>query len=281
MVRVRADAAGFAVIAPDLRTARETQRIEIGSKRAGFAVSNSEIELCNVSFRYSADRPMAVRDISLRIPGRAFVGLVGANGSGKTTVMDLIAGVLPPACGSVMIDGSELDAQGRAAWRQRVAYVPQNVALLDSSIATNIAFTTQDGDIDRPRMLWAARLASLDEFVATLPGGYEFRIGERGVELSGGQRQRIGIARALYREATVLLLDEATNELDGLTEEELLATLGRLRGRYTTVMIAHRLSTVRGCDLIYELDSGAVACSGTFEQLLDSPSGLRRLAGVR
>jgi len=133
--------------------------------------------------------------------------------------------------------------------------------------------------IDRPRLLEAARLAQLEDFIRTLPQGYEHRVGERGIGLSGGQRQRIGIARALYRQASVLMLDEATNALDGLTEQELMATLERLRGRYTTVLIAHRTSSVRSCNLIYELQSGRLVDSGTYDSLLQSSEAFRRMVG--
>jgi ATP-binding cassette, subfamily B, bacterial PglK len=136
-------------------------------------------------------------------------------------------------------------------------------------------------DIDRRRLSEAVRLAQLDDFIRTLPAGCDHRVGERGVQLSGGQRQRIGIARALYREASVLLLDEATNALDGLTEQELMATLGRLRGRYTIILIAHRMSTVRSCDVIFEIGNGKVIGSGTYDGLLKSSEAFRRMTGVR
>jgi ATP-binding cassette subfamily B protein len=159
--------------------------------------------------------------------------------------------------------------------------VSQDIFLLDASIAQNIALGIPAAGIDRSRLLEAARLAQLDELISTLPHGYDQPIGERGIRLSGGQRQRIGIARALYTQAPVLLLDEATNALDGLTEQELMATLGRLRGRYTTVLVAHRMSTVRACDLIFELQDGKLIGSGTYESLLQSSEAFRRMAGVR
>ncbi len=215
------------------------------------------------------------------IPPESTVGIVGANGSGKTTLVDLIAGLLVPAAGYVEVDGTALDDDNRAAWQAQVAYVPQSIYLLDASIAQNIALGIAAPDIDRGRLLEAARLAQLDELITALPRGFEHRVGERGVKLSGGQRQRIGIARALYRKASVLLLDEATNALDGLTERELMATLGRLRGRYTTIVIAHRMSTVRSCDLIIQLEHGKVIGSGTYDALLRDSEAFRRMAGLR
>jgi ABC-type bacteriocin/lantibiotic exporter with double-glycine peptidase domain len=203
------------------------------------------------------------------------------SGAGKTTLVDVIVGLLVPSEGRVEVDGSALDEDNRAAWQSRIAYVPQNMFLLDSSIAQNIALGIPAADINRDRLLEAARLAQLDEFIKTLPAGYDHRVGERGIQLSGGQRQRIGIARALYREATVLVFDEATNALDGLTEQELMATLGSLRGRYTTILIAHRMTTVRSCDIIFELENGKITGSGTYDGLLKSSAVFRRMTGVR
>ena len=216
----------------------------------------------------------------MRIPARCAVGLVGANGSGKTTLIDLIAGLLVPSAGHVEVDGIELDETNRASWQSRIAYVPQDIFLLDASIEQNVALGIPAGDIDRERLLVAAQLAQLDKFIGTLPGGYQHTVGERGVKLSGGQRQRIGIARALYTDASVLIMDEATSAQDGLTEQELMATILRLRGRYTIILIAHRLSSVRACDLIFEFDRGELTGSGTYAQLLSHSESFRRLANI-
>ncbi len=286
IVKIRADRPAFALIAPDLRHARAAQlamssRDLRRSDNVRRAHHRGEIRLNDVSFRYAHDRPWALECVSLSIAPQSTVGIVGANGSGKTTLVDLIAGLLVPAAGHVEIEGTALDDDNRAAWQTHVAYVPQNIFLLDAGIAQNIALGIAAPDIDRRRLLEAARLAQLDELITALPQGLEHRVGERGVKLSGGQRQRIGIARALYREASVLLLDEATNALDGLTERELMATLGRLRGRYTTVLIAHRMSTVRSCDLIFQLEHGKLIGSGTYDALLRDSEAFRRMAGLR
>ena len=280
LVGIRASRAEFAAIAPDLRIAR-------ARKHAGGPPDSSwqqrpklEIRLKEISFRYQSDRAPALSGVSLRIPARTAVGFVGANGSGKTTLVDIAAGLLVPAGGHVEVDGIVLDNANTADWQSRIAYVPQSIFLLDSTIAQNIAFGVPKAAIDRERLLAAARLAQLDQLVDSLPEKYEHRLGERGTHLSGGQRQRIGIARALYADASVLILDEATNALDGLTEQELIATLFALRGRYTIILIAHRLSTVRACDLIFELDQGRVTASGTYGELLSSSESFRRLVDV-
>lgn len=285
IVRIRADQAALGLIGDDLRYARAARCATQVVPRAGCAGwrgrPTGEIELKKVSYRYTPDRPWALCEVSLRIAARTTVGIVGANGSGKSTLVDLIAGLLTPASGVLQVDGEELDEENCAAWQACLAYVPQNIFLLDASVAQNIALGIAPADADRQRLLEAARLARLDDFIASLPHGWEQRIGERGVALSGGQRQRIGIARALYRDASVLLMDEATNALDGLTEQELMATLQRLRSRYTILLIAHRMSTVRACDVIYHLDEGRLIGCGTYEALLQSSDGFRRMAGVR
>jgi ATP-binding cassette, subfamily B, bacterial PglK len=280
IVKIRADRPGFTSIAPDLRLARARQCDVFAADTSWQVRPRREIRLEEVSFRYEPERPPAVDGVSLSIPVRAAIGLVGANGSGKTTLVDLIAGLLVPGTGRIEVDGIALDDENRTAWQTRIAYVPQNIFLLDTSIAENVALGISGAAIDRERLLAAAQLAQLDEFVATLPGGYGHRVGERGVSLSGGQRQRIGIARALYANASVLILDEATNALDGLTEQEMMATIGRLRGRYTIIVIAHRLSTVRACDVILEIDRGKIKGSGTLEGLLRNSETFRRLADV-
>jgi ATP-binding cassette, subfamily B, bacterial PglK len=282
-VNIRAGRAGLELIAPDLRRARShaSTPAVLPTDPAWEMRPQQEIRLADVSFRYAPDQPWALRRVCLQIPARASIGIVGVNGSGKTTLVDVIVGLLVPSEGRVEVDGCALDEANRAAWQSRIAYVPQNMFLLDASIAQNIAFGIPDVEIDRRRLSEAARLAQLDELIETLPAGYDHRVGERGIQLSGGQRQRIGIARALYREAAVLVFDEATSALDGLTEQELMATLGQLRGRCTTVLIAHRMNTVRACDIIFELENGTVIGSGTYDALLKSSAVFRRMTGVR
>jgi ABC-type multidrug transport system fused ATPase/permease subunit len=285
-VHIRADRAALALIAPDVLRARTALH---AASPANFTPTHGEwqgrpqqdIRLEAVSFRYAPDQPWALEEVSLRIPARAAVGIVGVNGSGKTTLVDVIVGLLVPSEGRVEVDGNALDESNRAAWQSQIAYVPQNIFLLDASIAQNIALGIPAADIDRNRLSEALRLAQLDEFIKTLPAGCDHRVGERGIQLSGGQRQRIGIARALYRAAPVLVFDEATSALDGLTEQELMATLGRLRGRYTTILIAHRMTTVRSCDIIFELEKGKITDSGTYDGLMKSSAVFRRMTGVR
>ena len=260
VVRIRADRNGFMALAQDLRRAR-TASLSSAKIAGGDALRGApreEIRLVNASFHYSADAPAALLDASLRIPARAMVAIVGPNGSGKTTLMDVIAGLLPPTAGEVRIDGSPITAASRSAWLCGVAYVPQYVFLLDASLAQNIAFGVSPEAIDPARLARAAQLAHLDEFISALQRGYDHVVGERGIRLSGGQRQKIGIARALYRGASVLLFDEATSALDGRAETEILATLRALRGSCTILLSSHRASTIRACDMIVRLEVGRI-----------------------
>lgn len=281
LVRIRADRAALALLAPDLRRANAAHTAAPNSVAGWSNMPREEIRLRGVSFHYDAEGSPAIQQLTLTIPAGVAAALVGANGSGKTTLLDLIAGELPPTAGALEVDGTVIDASNRTAWQSHLAYVPQQPFLLDASIAQNIAFGIEARAIDQQRLFEATRLAHLDDFVRRLPRGYEHRVGERGVTLSGGQRQRLGIARALYRNAAVLLLDEVTNALDGLSEQEMITTLRGLRGRCTIVLVAHRLRAVRWCDVIFELEHGKLAAAGTYDELLSSSEAFRRIADLR
>jgi ABC-type multidrug transport system fused ATPase/permease subunit len=211
-----------------------------------------------VGFAYADDRRPAVSGVTLTIPKGARVGLVGRTGSGKSTLMDLLIGLLDPREGAILIDGERLTGANRAAWQKQIAHVPQFIYLADASVAENIAFGVRDDAIDIGRARQAAEQAELTEVIATLPRGFDTLIGERGVQLSGGQRQRLGIARALYRRANVLVFDEATSALDTETETAVMSAIEKLSTDLTIVIIAHRLSTVAKCDMIVRLEEGRV-----------------------
>jgi len=222
----------------------------------------------HVSFTYPGRHQPAVEDITLTIERGSRVALVGHTGSGKSTLADLLMGLLEPTSGKITIDGVALDRATRRAWQRGIAHVPQAIFLAGASIARNIAFGVPPAQIDMERVVRAAANAQLEEFIASLADGYETSVGERGVRLSGGQRQRLGIARAIYKDAPVLVLDEATSALDHDTEVAVMQALDQLGGEgRTIIIIAHRTSTVEGCDLIARLDRGRIVEAGPFTQL--------------
>ena len=236
------------------------------------------VEFIDVRYRYPGASTNALEGVSLCIPRNQTIGLIGATGSGKTTVVDLLLGLVQPTNGQIQVDGVSLDSGSIRAWQRQIGYVPQSIFLADDTIASNIAFGIPRRGRDEMAIERAARVAQLHEFILTLPNGYDSTVGERGVRLSGGQRQRIGIARALYRDPALLVMDEATSALDGVTEEAVMDAIRFLGGRKTIVLVAHRLSTVEGCDLIYLLKDGRVKARGTYGELAEGSEAFRKIA---
>jgi ABC-type multidrug transport system fused ATPase/permease subunit len=231
----------------------------------------SELELDSIDFGHAADQPLTLRGISLRIPKGSRVGFIGKTGSGKTTLLNLVMGLLEPASGEIRVDGRLLTPTNKQSWQRQVAHVPQSIFLIDGSIAENIAFGMSRDHVDLDKLRHVARLADIADFIEGLPQGYSTFVGERGVRLSGGQIQRIGLARALYKDATVLVLDEATSALDDVTEANIIEAVQRLGREYTVLMIAHRTTTLRECDVIFRLDSGVLVESGSPQEVFGSP----------
>jgi ABC-type multidrug transport system fused ATPase/permease subunit len=237
------------------------------------------IELQDVTFAYPACEYPAIKGLSLKIPCGTSVAFVGETGAGKTTLADIIIGLLQCQKGRILVDGVELTDDNKRQWRANLGYVPQHIYLMDDSIARNIAFGVPDSKIDPAAVEWAARIANLHDFVINeLPDGYNTVVGERGIRLSGGQRQRIGIARALYHDPELLVLDEATSALDNATEDAVQKAIDQAAEAKTLIIIAHRLSTVRNCDLVYVLKKGRIIAQGSYEDLLDGSPQFRALA---
>jgi ABC-type multidrug transport system fused ATPase/permease subunit len=229
------------------------------------------ITLNNIVYSYPNTSEPVLSGIDFAIPARSTIALVGSTGSGKTTIVDIILGLLDPQEGSLKIDGQLLTDINRRQWQSTIGYVPQQIFLADDTVAANIAFGVSINEVNQRAVERAAKIANLHDFVITsLPQGYKTKVGERGVRLSGGQRQRIGIARALYHNPQVLILDEATSALDGLTEQAVMEAVSNLGQEITIILIAHRLSTVRQCHRIYVLESGKVKAAGTYEELIAS-----------
>jgi ABC-type multidrug transport system fused ATPase/permease subunit len=240
-------------------------------------VFKKEVRFSDVRFRYAPDAPWVLDRFNVTIRKGTRVGFVGSTGSGKTTVLDLLMGLLAPSEGQLLVDGVPIAGDRVRPWQRAIAHVPQSIFLADTSIAQNIAFGVPPHAIDLDRVRQAAKRAQIAEFIENRPDGYDARVGERGVQLSGGQRQRIGIARALYKQASVLVFDEATSALDSATEQSVMDAIDGLDRELTILLIAHRLSTVRRCDTIVEIGEGRVIAQGTFGDLLETSASFKKM----
>lgn len=237
------------------------------------------LQIQRIVYRYP-NSEVGLDDISFDIPAGSTVGIVGTTGAGKTTLVDVLLGLLWPREGQLVADGCPITTQNVRAWQASIGYVPQDIFLADATLRENIALGIAPGLIDDERVRECARLAQMDQYVDELPDRYETAVGERGVRLSGGQRQRIGIARALYHDPDVLVFDEATSALDNLTERALMDAVLALQGTKTIIMIAHRLSTVRACDQIVVLERGRVVGIGTYDELAADNAVFRSIANA-
>jgi ATP-binding cassette subfamily C protein len=263
----------------DIRTMEEQGReAQQGIDTGHLAEHPSSLTLDNVSFRYSENGPLALREVSLDIPFGSTVAFVGSSGAGKSTLVDLILGLVEPTSGTISIDDTPL-RQVSSAWHSRVGYVPQDVSLFDATVGQNVALTWSH-DVDRDRAKQALEQAQLWETIENRGGGLDGPIGERGLALSGGQRQRLGIARALYVDPFVLVMDEATSALDSATEAAVATAIRELHGKVTVILVAHRLSTIRHADQIYFMSEGRVAASGTFDELVQAVPDFARQAAL-
>lgn len=228
------------------------------------------IRLENIQFKYSSTTPDILKDFTLDIFKGSRIGIIGKTGSGKSTVLDVFMGLLEPTSGRLLIDGKNIKGELLKSWQKNIAHVPQSIFLADATLAENIAFGVSYSNIDFGKVREAARQAQIAEFIESREGQYDALVGERGIRLSGGQRQRIGIARALYKEASVLVFDEATSALDATTERELMEAIEGLKRDLTIIIVAHRLSTVSGCDFIIELKHGSVFRAGSSSNMLNA-----------
>jgi len=246
------------------------------NQNQGVLKFSKTIILKNIHYNFPNTSRVALKNINITIPAKSTVGLVGATGSGKTTTVDIILGLLVPQKGTLEVDGKVITNQNIRAWQRSIGYVPQHIYLSDDTVAANIAFGVETKDINLATVLKSSKIANLHNFVINeLPKQYQTTIGERGVRLSGGQRQRIGIARALYHNPQVLILDEATSALDNLTEKAVMDSINNLSKDITIILIAHRLSTVKKCDNIFLLEKGEIKNIGTFDELININESFR------
>ena len=277
IAKIRAHSPAFESIQDDL----------IHSKSTKFSTSNSEgvvlipqkkISLENVTFKYPNKEEKALNNLNISIPVNSIVGIVGPSGSGKSTLVDILLGLIKPQQGQLKIDENIIDSKNCRSWQNTIGFVAQNIFLSEGSISENVAFGIPKDQINQNQVHRALKLAHLDDLVKSFEDGIHTRVGERGIQLSGGQRQRIGIARALYYKAEVLVFDEATSSLDGITEKMIMEAIHNFSGQKTIIMIAHRLKTVQKCDQIFFVDKGRVIDKGTYQELIKTNEQFKNMA---
>jgi ABC-type bacteriocin/lantibiotic exporter with double-glycine peptidase domain len=250
-------------------------KIEIKNNKDKLLFKN-DIKLKNIFYMYPNSSRTILKNVNLVIPAFSTIGVVGVTGSGKTTVIDIILGLLEPQKGSLEVDGKLINNHNKRAWQNSIGYVPQQIYLADTTISENIAFGKNNDEIDQENVEYSAKIAKLHDFIVDeLPLKYQTTVGERGVRLSGGQRQRIGIARAIYNKPKLLVFDEATSALDNKTEKEVMEAIHNTDHKITKILIAHRLSTVKKCDKIFLFDKGELKVEGSYQELINSSREFR------
>ncbi|WP_448525954.1 ABC transporter ATP-binding protein [Parathermosynechococcus lividus] len=265
------------VVYDDILEARTFSTPALASSHSPPQPFHDRLELLDIYYSYPNTQRPALEGVSLTIKQGEMIGFVGSSGAGKTTIVDVILGLLTPSHGDIRVDGVSIYTN-LSQWQRQIGYIPQSIYLSDDTLRRNIAFGLPDTAIDEEALLAAVHAAQLSTFVAGLPEGLDTIVGERGVRLSGGQRQRIGIARALYHNPGVLIMDEATAALDNQTEAGVMDAIQALSGEKTIIMIAHRLSTVMNCDRLYLMANGKVAATGTYTELIEHSPEFRAMA---
>lgn len=230
---------------------------------------NNNIVLKNLSFQYKPNLPLVLNNLSLEIKKGQMIGIIGTTGSGKSTILDIIMGLLNPTHGNIEVDGIKIDQRNYRKFQSKIAHVPQNIYLADTTIAENIAFGIPIKNINIANIKLAAKKAQISDTIESWEMGYNTNIGERGVRISGGQRQRIGIARALYKNASIIVFDEATSALDNATEEEVMKSIEKIGDDITMIIVAHRLTTLKNCDMIFDIKNGEVVKSGKYTEIIN------------
>ena len=282
LASIRASTGAYEAIHKDLTDSSEikpaTNKSKTSKKEKSYLNPKEQISLENVSFRYPGKEELVLDQMNISIPVKKVIGIVGPSGSGKSTLVDILLGLIEPQKGFLKIDGKIINNQNRRSWQNSIGFVAQAIFLSEGTIAENVAFGLSKNQINFKNVENALKLANLEEFVKDLKNGVHTKVGERGVQLSGGQRQRIGIARALYHKAEVLVFDEATSSLDGITEKMIMQAVHKFSDEKTIIMIAHRLKTVEKCDQIFFIDEGKVVDQGTFQELIEKNEKFKNMA---
>tara|TARA_B100001093_G_scaffold19033_1_gene17228 strand:- start:2976 stop:4772 length:1797 start_codon:yes stop_codon:yes gene_type:complete len=274
---IKANIAAFESIQYDLDNSFKTKPV-IQKVKQNYLYPKNKISLENITFTYPNKQDAALNELSMLIPVNSVIGIVGPSGSGKSTLIDILLSLIKPHKGVLKIDDKIINDQNCRSWQNAIGFVAQNIFLSEGTIAENVAFGIPKDEIDQEQVEKVLKLAHLAELLETLNDGMYTKVGERGVQLSGGQRQRIGIARALYHKAEVLVFDEATSSLDGITEKMIMEAIHNFSGRKTIILIAHRLKTVEKCDQIFFIDKGKVADQGTYKELIEKNEHFKNMA---
>jgi ABC-type multidrug transport system fused ATPase/permease subunit len=282
LASIRASTGAYEAIKQDLIDSSQikpaTNKFNTSKKERSYLSPKKQISLENISFRYPGKEELVLNQMNMSIPVKQVIGIVGPSGSGKSTLVDILLGLIEPQKGFLKIDGKVINNQNCRSWQNSIGFVAQAIFLSEGTIAENVAFGLAKNKINFNQVENALKLANLEEFVTGLKNGVHTKVGERGVQLSGGQRQRIGIARALYHRPEVLVFDEATSSLDGITEKMIMEAVYKFSDEKTIIMIAHRLKTVEKCDQIFFIDEGKVADRGTFKELIEKNEKFKNMA---
>ena len=274
---IKGNFAAFESIQQDLIDSKQTQLVILNPKQS-YIRPKQQISLEKITFHYPSIEESTINHINLSIPVNSVIGVVGPSGSGKSTLINILLGLIKPQQGHLKIDNTIINDKNRRSWQNTIGFVPQSIFLLDGTIAENVAFGIPQEQIDLEQVQRALNLAHLTELIQSLEYGIHTKVGERGVQISGGQCQRIGIARALYPEPEVLVFDEATSSLDGITEKMIMEAIHGFSGRKTIIMIAHRLKTVQKCDQIFFIDKGQLVDQGTYQELIETNEHFKNMA---
>lgn len=277
VANIKGNISAFESIKQDLidsiHTEQKTQKYE-----QGYLSLKKEISLENITFTYPGRTEATIKQLSMSIPANSVIGIVGASGSGKSTLIDILLGLIEPQQGTLKIDNITIDRQNLRTWQNTIGFVAQSIFLSEGTIAENVAFGIPKDEINHEQVQLALKLSHLTELLQGLKNDIHTKVGERGVQLSGGQRQRIGIARALYHKAEILVFDEATSSLDGITEKMVMEAIHEFSGQKTIIMIAHRLKTVQKCDQIFFIDKGQVVDKGTYQELIETNEYFKKMS---
>ena len=275
---IKGNIAALESIQQDIIDSMQIRYADADNEEKQYILPKKQISLENISFTYPNKNELALNNVSISVPANGIIGIVGPSGSGKSTLIDILLGLIKPDQGCLKIDNIIIDNQNLREWQNTIGFVAQSIFLSEGTIAENIAFGIPANEINIDQVNQAIRLAHLSELLKGLDKGIHTKVGERGVQLSGGQRQRIGIARALYHQAEVIVFDEATSSLDGITEKMIMEAINEFSGKKTIIMIAHRLKTVQKCDQLYFIDDGKVVDQGTYHDLINSNEHFKKMA---